>query len=168
MPVVSKTIVCYTYPMKISKRGSSLKQLAYARRIFGGEGKCKKQIALDVGYSPYVANSISSHIENQPGFHNAMAQLAHDSNNLALEVMSQFKARGFNDFSNKDLVAALNAIGSAWSKFNQQDKRKEDPQNNNKLRTVILQQVENQTVNTGLEAPKVVEATPVVETNSKK
>lgn len=141
--------------MQIPKRGSSLKQLAYARRIFGGQGKCKKQIALDCGYSPYVANSISSHIENQPGFHNAMALLARDSNNLALEVMSQFKARGFNDFSNKDLVAALNAIGSAWSKFNQQDKREKAPQSNNRLRTVILNQIENQTV---LESGKVVDS----------
>ena len=159
--------------MKISKKGSSLKQIAYARRIFGGQGKCKKQIALDVGYSPNVANSISSHIENQMGFHNAMAVLARDSNNIALEVMSQFKARGFDDFSNKDLVGALNAIASAWSRFNTpvKDPNRGDNPGNNKLRTVILQQIENQTLTTGspvvnvpedtiVEASKVVDVTP--------
>lgn len=134
-----------------------MKQMAYARRIFGGQGKCKKQIALDVGYSPNVANSISSHIENQPGFNNAMAQLAVDSNNLALAAMHEFKARGFEDFSNKDLVGALNAIGNAWSKFNTVTKK--DPNSapsGNRLRTVILQQIENQTI----QAPPVEIVTP--------
>jgi hypothetical protein len=130
----------------IKKKGSTMKQMAYAKRLFGAQGKNKKQIALDVGYSPFVANSISSHIENKPGFNNAMAALAVDSNNLALAAMHEFKARGFKDFSNKDLVGALNAIGSAWSRFNTIPK---DPsggnQSTNKLRTVILQQIENQT-----------------------
>lgn len=135
-----------------------MKQMAYARRLFGGQGKCKKQIALDVGYSPNVANSVSSHIENQPGFHNAMSQLAADSNNLALAAMHEFKARGFEDFSNKDLVGALNAIGSAWSKFNAPPaNRGGGTPSTNKLRTVILQQIENQTV---LESGKIIEEKP--------
>jgi hypothetical protein len=144
--------------MKITHKGASMKQMAYARRVFGGQGKCKKQIALDCGYSPNVANSISSHIENKPGFNSAMAALAVDSNNLALAAMHEFKARGFEDFSNKDLVGALNAIGSAWSRFNAPPPNpKGDGQSNNRLRTVILQQIENQTV---LESNKVVEVPP--------
>ena len=144
--------------MKYGRKGSSPKQVAYARRVFGGQGKCKKQIALDVGYTPNVANSISSHIENKPGFHNAMAVLARDSNNVALEVMSEFKARGFKDFSNKDLVGALNAIGSAWSRFNAPPPApKGDGQSNNRLRTVILNQIENATI---LESSKVTDVTP--------
>jgi len=126
-----------------------MKQLAYAKGILGATNTSKKDIALDVGYSPYVANSVSSHIENKPGFHNAMAALAVDSNNLALAAMHEFKARGFQDFSNKDLVGALNAIGSAWSKFNVIPKEKAPSENSNKLRTVILQQVENQTITPG-------------------
>lgn len=136
--------------MKIPRNGSSLQQTAYARRIFGGQGKCKKDIALEVGYSPAVANSVSSHVEKTVGFHNAMAKLAVDSNNLALAAMEEFSARGFKDFTNKDLVGALNAIGSAWSRFNAvRDKKGEGTQSTNKLRTVILQQVENQTVMAG-------------------
>ena len=119
----------------------------------------KKQIALDSGYSPAVANSVSSHIENKPGFNNAMSALAIDSNNLALSAMHEFKARGFEDFSNKDLIGALNAIGNAWAKFNTQTPKSDpgDRLGTNKLRTVILQQVENQTILPGgKEAPAEV------------
>jgi phage terminase small subunit len=141
-----------------------MKQIAYARRVFGAEGKNKKQIALDVGYAPSVANSIAAHIENKPGFQNAMALLAKESNNLALEAMSEFKARGFEDFSNKDLVGALNAIGNAWSKFNAPLQTKTEGQSTNKLRTVILQQIENQTVmNPPVEKEVPVEAPPIVD-----
>lgn len=129
--------------MKIARKGTSMKQMAYARRVFSGQGQNKKQIALDCGYSPNVANSISSHIENKPGFNNAMAQLAIDSNNLALAAMHEFKARGFEDFSNKDLVGALNAIGSAWAKFNapQVDRVRSENPSGNRLRAIILEQV---------------------------
>ena len=129
------------------KKGSTLRQTAYARRIFGGQGKCKKQVALECGFSPSVANSVKNHIEQSSGFHNAMTKLALDSNNLAMAAMEEFQARGFKDFTNKDLVGALNAIGSAWSRFNAPIKEKgEGTQSTNKLRTVILNQIENQTV----------------------
>jgi len=120
--------------------------MAYARRVFGAKGDSKKNIALDCGYSPNVANSVGTHIESKLGFNNAMSKLALDSNNLALAAMSEFKARGFEDFSNKDLIGALNAIGLAWSKFNAVPKERQASQSTNKLRTVILQQVENQTI----------------------
>jgi len=139
----------------IKRNGSTIKQMAYARKLFGGQGSSKKQIALDSGYSAAVSNSVSSHIENKPGFNNAMSALAIDSNNLALAAMHEFKARGFEDFSNKDLVGALNAIGGAWAKFNAVTPKK-DPDNNNgtnKLRTIILQQIENQTVMPGNNPP---------------
>lgn len=123
---------------------ASLKQMAYARRIFGGEGSSKKQVALDIGYSASVSNSVKSHIEDKPGFHTAMSALAVDSNNLALAAMHEFKKRGFNDFTNNELIGALNAIGGAWAKFNAEPKVREHNEGSNKLRTVILQQIENQ------------------------
>ena len=91
-----------------------------------------------------------------------MTQLAVDSNNLALAAMSEFKARGFSDVSNKDLIGALNAIGSAWSKFNVVKEKPNDHPTNNKLRTVILQQIENQTLNTNSQ-PAPIKKPPVVE-----
>lgn len=129
--------------------------MAYAKRMFGAQGINKKQIALDVGYAPSVANSIVDKIESRPGFNNAMARLAADSNNLVLAAMHEFKVRGFSDYSNKDLNGALNAITGAWAKFNESannpGKNMDGPGTklgNNRLRTVILQRVENQVVNT--------------------
>ena len=131
--------------MFIRKKGTTLKQMAYARKLFGGEGTSKKQMALDVGYSPAVASSVKSHIEDKPGFNNAMTQLAVDSNNLALAAMHEFKSRGFADFSNTELTGALNAIGNAWSKFNAPLIEKPVSEPANKLRSIVIQQIENQT-----------------------
>lgn len=124
-----------------------MRQLAYARRVWGAKGPDKKSIALDVGYSPAVASSVVSKIESRKGFQNAIARLAADSNNMALTVMSEFKARGLKDFSNKDLVSALNAIAGAWDKFNKGFKESlEAPEDNgkNRLKTVILQNIAKQ------------------------
>ena len=144
----------------VKPRHYTMKQMAYARRLFGGEGTSKKQIALDAGYSPAVSNSIVSHIENQPGFHNAMHALAIDSNNLALAAMEEMKSRGFKDFTNKELTGALNAIGNAWSRFNAPLQKSPDEGNKstNKLRTIILQQVESKTIHPDEEEKKVTEA----------
>lgn len=143
-----------------------MRQVAYARRVWGGKAENKKQVALDVGYSPAVANSCVSKIENHKGFHNAMAQLAAESNNLALKILHEFQARGVQDFSNKDLVGALNAIGGAWARFNNGLKELEKPVDNgkNKLRTIVLQNIEKQTMVTNpehtLTHSPAVEATP--------
>ncbi len=132
--------------MKIPKKGSSLRQIAYARQAWGAKQRTKKQIALDVGYSPNVANSAVSKIESRPGFNNAMAKLAADSNHIALSVMHELKARGFEDFTNKDLVGALNAISQAWDRFNKGLIESNKPEDNgkNRLRTVILQNIAKQ------------------------
>ncbi len=138
--------------MKISKTGASIRQVAYARRVWGGKGENKKQVALDVGYSTHVANSCVSKIESRKGFNNAMAQLAADSGNIALAVMHEFKSRGVKDFSNKDLISSLNAIAGAWNVFNKGLVESEKPEDNgkNRLRTIVLQSVST---------PKDVEST---------
>ena len=121
--------------------------MAYARRVFNGQGVNKKQIALDVGYSPNVANSLQSHIECKPGFLSAMSRLAAESNNLAMEALIEFKLRGFKEFTNSEMVSALSAISQAWAKFNPEARAQQEGSNStNKLRTIILQQIENQTV----------------------
>ncbi len=135
--------------MKIPRNGSSMKQVAYARRAWGAKQETKKLIALDVGYAPSVANSVVSKIESRPGFNNAMARLAADSGNIALTVMHELKSRGFEDFSNKDLVGALNAIAGAWDRFNKGLIEAEKPADNgkNRLRTVILQNISGNVTN---------------------
>ncbi len=130
----------------VGKTGATLKQMAYARGILSGRYKNKKEVALSVGYTPNIARSITQHIESKQGFHNAMSALARESNDLALAAMVEFKARGFSDFSNKDLVGALNAIGQAWERFNPKETKKHLDGKENRLRTLVLQRIENQTV----------------------
>lgn len=145
--------------MKISKNGSSLRQQAYARRVWGADGPDKKSIALDVGYSPNAAKSVVSKIESRPGFQNAIAVLANQSNNLALEVMNELKARGTQDFSNNDLIKALSAIAKAWDTFNKPLLKGFEPKEDNgknKLRTVILQRIERQVNVTNPNETKVI------------
>lgn len=143
------------YMVRIGKTGSTLKQTMYAKRVWSADGQTRTAIARDVGYSPAVANSPKQKIEDHRGFNNAMSALALESNNLALSAMHEFKARGFEGFSNKDLVGALNAIGNAWAKFNVERTNPDrvNSQKGNRLRTIILQQVENQTI----QAPQVEE-----------
>lgn len=137
--------------MRRPRNGATLKQVAYAQRVFGAKGKTKKDIALDVGYSVNTSNSVMSHIEKTEGFNLAMAKLAMDSNNLALAALAEFKARGFENFTNNELIGSLNAIGNAWSRFTAFSRGGDDDGSGNKktskLRTIVLQQIENQTVN---------------------
>lgn len=152
--------------MPRTKKGqATMMQVAYARRVFGGQGVDRKQIALDVGYSPSVANVVKKKIEDSVGFNSAMAKLAADSNNVALAALHEFKVRGFNEFSNKDLVGALNAIGNAWSRFNPEAKAKRDDDNpgKNRLRTIVMNRIENQTINAG---PTITEVPATVEEES--
>jgi hypothetical protein len=134
------------------KNSSTPKQIAYARRMWGGEMINKKQLALDVGYAPSVAACAGNAVEKSRGFANAMANLAAESNDLALTIMHEFKARGVQSFTNKDLIGSLNAIGNAWGRFNSALTKERDltgpntKLGQNKLRTIILQQVENQTL----------------------
>ncbi len=152
--------------MKIPKRGSSMKQVAYARRAWGAKQSTKKLIALDVGYSPSVSNSVVSKIESRPGFNNAMAKLAAESNNLALSIMHEFKSRGVQDFSNKDLVSALNAIAGAWDRFNKGLIESEKPIDNgkNRLKTIILQNISKQVNTPSLQ--DTIEESPAKEATS--
>lgn len=133
--------------MKRPQKGSTTKQYAYAVRKLNGQGRSKKENALLSGFSPSVSNNVANKIEKTEGYLNAVTVLAAESNNLVLAVMAEFKARGLEDFSNKDLVGAMNAISAAWDRF---DKRRAPNKNEtpegNPLRKVFMQRVENQTI----------------------
>lgn len=151
--------------MKRPKGGSTIKQVAYARKLFNGDGKSKKEIALSVGYSPAIANNALAKIEDTEGFHNAMEKLAVESNNLLLACMEEYKSRGLSEFSNKDLNGALNAIAAGWdriAKVRAPNKNK-DPETN-PLRKVFMQKVENQTIH--VTAKETAPASPPIEVPS--
>lgn len=132
--------------MKRSKTGSTPKQYAYATRRLGGQGRSKKEIALLSGFSQSVAENAKHKIEDTEGYHNAVIQLAVDSNNLLLAAMEEFKARGLKGFTNSELTKALNAISSAWDRIEKvraPDKMK-TPEGN-RLRGVFTRRVETHT-----------------------
>lgn len=133
--------------MKRPQNGSTIKQIAYATRLMGGQGSSKKEIAKLSGYSTSVAENAKYKIESTEGYKNAMAVLAQRSNNLLNGIMIEFELRGLGDFSNKDLVSALNAISGAWEKID--NKRAPALMKNpetNPLRKVFTQRVETRTV----------------------
>lgn len=149
---------------KIIKNGSAPRQMEYAKaRIFSNKRPSKKRAALRVGYSLTTANSAVSKIESKPGYINAVSKLSNESQSLALDIMAEFKRRKISEFSDKNLIGALNAIGNAWAKFNAGPKVNPNrdggyDSGKNPLRTVILQRVENQTISAP--AP-TVETTPL-------
>jgi len=149
--------------MRRTKLGSTIKQMAYAQKLFNGQGKSKKEIARSVGYSPAIANNTERKIEKSEGFYNAMAKLALESNNLVLAAMAEYKARGLKNFSNKDLNGAMNAITQAWDRINKQRaiNSEKDPEKN-PLRKVFMQRVENQTIINNIPKEKQ-EALPIQE-----
>lgn len=119
-------------------------QTKYARELFVKGKKNRKKTALSVGFSPAVANNVKAKVETREGFKNAMFKLAKNSNRMALAAIDEFERRGLDGFSNKDLVGALNAIANAWAKFNKVEAPRKDNQPVNRLRTVVMQRVENQ------------------------
>lgn len=134
--------------MKRPKHGATIKQFAYAQKLMNAEGKSKKDIALSVGYSLSVANNVENTIEKTEGFANAMIALATKAQNLTLAVMAEYEARGLKDFSNKDLNGALNAIAGAFDRFaKHRAPNKNSTPEGNQLKAVIMQRVENQTIN---------------------
>ena len=146
---------------------STMRQIAYARRTWGAKGVSKKQIALDVGYAPSTAACATTIIERSDGYHNAVAQLAADSNNLALMVMEELKSRGMGQFDNKELISSLKAISGAWKIFNvavKEDQPKPDS-GKNRLKTIVLQNIANQTINNKEVKEEKITDVPVEDNN---
>lgn len=144
--------------MKRPQKGSTTKQYAYATRKLTGGGRSKKEMALLSGFSISTAENAKYKIESTEGYHNAMLEMAVKSNNLVMAAMSEFEARGLGDFSNKDLIGALNAITSAWERIeSRRNPAKAKDPGENPLRAAVMQRVENQTIN--MVAPKEAVAT---------
>jgi len=132
--------------MKRPRKGSTIKQVAYATRMMNGQAGSKKEAALLSGFSMSVAENAKVKIEDTEGYQNAIIGLATESGNLLQAVMAEFKARGINNFSNADLIKAMNAIAGAWEKIeNRRAPNKLKTPEGNPLRGVLMQRVETQT-----------------------
>lgn len=127
--------------------GSTPKQYAYATMRLTGQGGSKKEIARKAGFSHSVAKNAKYKIESTEGYQNAVIVLAHESNNLLLAILAEFKARGMKNFSNSDLIGSLNAMTKAWDKIDDKraPSRLKTPEGN-PLRAVFTKRVETKTV----------------------
>jgi len=133
--------------MKRPSTGSTPKQYAYATMRLTGQGGSKKEIARKAGFSHSVAKNAKYKIENTEGYQNAVIVLAHESNNLLLAILAEFKARGVKNFSDKDLIGSLKAMTTAWDKIdNKRAPAKLKTDEGNPLRAVFTKRVETQTV----------------------
>lgn len=145
--------------MKRPQKGSTIKQYAYATRRLNGQGRSKKEIALLSGFSQSVAENAKYKIEETEGYQNAVIELAHKSNNLLLGVMAEFEARGLEDFSNKDLNAALNAISGAWDRIEKvRAPNKMKTPEGNRLRGIFTRETVKETA--------ILESTPIPATQA--
>jgi hypothetical protein len=134
--------------MKRPANGSTPRQYAYANKLLNGDGLSKKDIARSVGFSPSLARNPKQKIESTEGFHNAIIELATKSNNILVAALHEYEARGFKKFTPGELATAVSTIMSVWEKF---DKKLNPPEKEgggtNKLRSIVLQRIENQTMN---------------------
>ena len=132
--------------MKRAKNGYTRKQYAYAQNNLSGNGESKREIALRSGYTLNSANSVMSKIEQTQGYSNAMSALASDTGNVALKVYHSLKNRDLDKESVPVLLKAIDTLANAWEKFT--PKQSDDSGQPNRLRGIILQHVEQQTINT--------------------
>jgi len=132
--------------MRRPRQGYTQKQFAYAQRTFGGEGVSKRQIALDIGYSESVANHPGVKIEASEGYSNAMSALASETGNFALQIFHALKHKDLSKESVPVLMNSLQTIAKAWETFTPKQQVNKG-ETDNPLRTILLQRVDNQTIN---------------------
>lgn len=101
-----------------------------------------------------VAENVKAKVEDTEGYQNALVELGAKSNNLLLSIMAEFQARGLTEFSNKDLVSAMNAFTSAWEKIdNKRAPNKMKTPEGNPLRAVFTERVRTATLEPIPQAP---------------
>lgn len=103
--------------------GATTKQRKYAMGVLD-EHKSRREVALAAGYSNTMADNPKM-IEQSVGFRLAMAEQATQAGFLASGVMNEINARGFKDYSNKDLLHALDIISKAFERFVPKEKEKD-------------------------------------------
>ena len=110
-----------------------------------------------------TAENAHAKIEKTEGFHNAMIVMATRSNNLMLAALHEFEARGLKNFTNKELIGALNAIGSAWERVEKQrNPNKDQPSGGNRLAGIFKRTTVTETAVIPPQPPvSEVPATPV-------
>ncbi len=122
--------------MRRAEHGATRKQWAYAKNSLN-PSVSRGEAAKLAGYGPSLV-SHPARIDQATGTQNAMAHLAAEAGNLALSAMHTLKSRGFDEFSNAELVRALTAIAGAYEKFQPKMKEPADGGAGSALRALLL------------------------------
>ena len=125
-----------------------MKQQAYARKIVSAAHDTKKETALAVGYSQSVAHSAKQKIENTEGYSNAMRDLAMETGDVVMYAYASIKNRNLDKEDLKTVLRAVEVLANAFEKFSPRPKD-DNSLKNNRLKAVLMQRVENQTINAG-------------------
>lgn len=136
----------YNGYMKRTRNGSTPRQYAYAVKKLSGDGKSRRQIALSVGYAPSVANKAVEKVETTEGYANAVMELANETGAGILGAIKRLHKEKIPEMDAKDLLETVKVLTSAWSTFTaplKQDTDKALP-----YKALLLQHVEQQTINT--------------------
>ena len=139
--------------MRRTKNGYTIKQNAYAMRVWGGDGLSKRQIAKAVGYSQSTADHTKHRIENTEGYSNAIASIASQTGALAMKVFQEINRRDLTDVPLDKLLNAVSVIANAWKVYNPESEKANEPLQHKAL---LLQHIEHQTIqapNIDVQAP---------------
>ncbi len=93
----------------------SIRQMRYAYGLMNYH-KNKRQVALDAGFSESTAR-VPKLIENKVGFKLAMAQIAGETENMAMKILFELKARDMSKMSNQELLYSMNVMSKTWERF---------------------------------------------------
>ena len=97
------------------KKHPSTRQLRYAYGMMNFH-RSKRQVALDAGFSESTAR-VPKSIENKFGFKLAMAQLAGETENVAMKLMFELQVRDLGKMTNKELLQYLEVMSRVHERF---------------------------------------------------
>lgn len=130
--------------MKRRKDGSTMKQYAYAVKRLSGEGKSRRQLALSVGYAESTANHPAERIESTEGYANAVIELANETGAGILGAIKRLHKEKIPTMQTDELLETVKTLTQAWSTFTAPIKQ--DPEKALPYKALLLQHVENQTI----------------------
>jgi len=81
------------------------------------ESNTKQQTAINAGFSASTAR-VPKLIESSKGFKLAVAFLAGEAGNTAMQLMYELKARDLSKLDNKTLILYLDVMARSYERFN--------------------------------------------------
>ena len=135
--------------MKRTKKGWTNKQYRYMELLLNNTtDRPKKELAIKAGYSVSVANTVATHIEKTEGYSNARRDMALKVGEVVTAVVHEIMSnRDMAEIDYKDLLATVKIMSDAMDKIAPtEQKTLQEQDTGNRLRTIVLQNVETQNI----------------------